>query len=471
MRLSVLSGLLVAFGAVVSANTLDLTSKDAVDAAIRKGMRWLNYYYLPDGRGAWNDDIVQWHESAIYFDTYMRYRKYFGDSAYDDFVNSEMIASTNGDIGNFIREAGSEGVEVKGWGRWNDDVGWWGLTAMTGAEIWGPSALVDPSGPKPGRPWLEIANRTLYMMTEHLDDACGSGIYWSRWRSAPDSDKRRLKSSITNVEAMELAARIHAVRPDPALQRLSDDLYLWMKGGLFGDNYTVFDGVFADDAGVKDLTCGRINVIQWSYQWGPLLSALSTWYTNTKNRTYLDEAHKFYDTFAATFLDAKGAYDTTEWGCRLASCKTPTGFAWPVLKGLAYLYAVSDDEKRKTSMRNAVAGHAQGVVEKCRDPEWNCVGTIALNTKYSYRSNGTNPRDQFELIESLLSLSVILGSTPKQEIQTGAVTTRTRTVATEPTGASGGGGGGGNNAATGRGVGIVVVAGAVLAVAALLVGI
>ncbi|KAJ3109333.1 hydrolase 76 protein [Phlyctochytrium bullatum] len=428
MKFSTLSTAIVCLAAGAVANTLDLTSKDAVDAVIKKGMKWLNFYYLPDGRGAWRDDIMQWHETALYFNVYMRYRKFFGDSTYDDFINGEMVASSNGDLGDFIRERNDE---VRG-GRWNDDIGWWALTAMTAAEVWGPTAIIDPSGPAPGRPWLEVANRTLYKMMEQYDDACGGGIYWSRFRASTDADTKSFKSTISNLEAMELAARIYALKPDPALLSLSDNLYAWMKQGMFGDNYTVYDGVYADTPTVKDYSCGRINAIQWSYQWGPLLSALTTWHALTKNQTYLDEAHKFYDTFAATFLDpTTGAFPFTEWGCNVARCKNPTGFAWPALKGLEYLYVATNDTARKLSIKNAVTGHAKGVVEKCTSADWNCVGSLPLGTQNTNENNGTNPRDQVEFLDTLLSLSVILGATPKQEIQTGVVTTRTRTIAPE----------------------------------------
>ncbi|KAI8846654.1 glycosyl hydrolase family 76-domain-containing protein [Chytridium lagenaria] len=406
---------------VMAQQSLDVTNKGAVDTAVRQGMKFMNLHYAPDGRGAWTENLLQWHESALYWNTYMGYRKYFADPTYDDFINKEFIESTYGQQGSFLNLA--DGLEATTRGRWNDDIGWW---AMTATEIFGPLAIVDPAGPNPGRTWLDIANNTLYQMLQQNDPACGGGIYWSRNRNGRQSE-RVYKSTITNVEAIELAARIYAFRPDPALKKVSDDLYAWLRRGLITNEYVIYDGVSATDPTDRTFSCGTINGITWSYHYGPLLSGLATWYNATGDPTYLTEAHNLFDGYSRLFLSpTNGSIIVREQSCNIGRCKSPTGFTWSVLKGLQWLHRTTNDTTRKETIRKAVSGHATEVIVTCRD-NWNCMrDNMPTGTEYVL-ANGTNPRDQIEVMESLIALSVILGNAPTQDLQTGRVTTRTRT--------------------------------------------
>ncbi|KAJ3215894.1 hydrolase 76 protein [Dinochytrium kinnereticum] len=395
-------------------------------------MKWMNTYYNPDGVGAWTDGIVQWHESALYWNTYVNYRKFSGDPTYDDFINGEMIMATRYDQGDFLDSA--SGKDATWNGRWNDDIGWWGLMAISAAEVWGPQAIVDPSGSNP-------ANRTLEEMLEQNDQACGGGIYWSRNRNGGLESDRNYKSTISNTQAIELAARIYALKPEAYLQKVADEIYAWMRSGLITDEYEIYDGVHASTPTSTDIAnCGLVNGLGWSYQYGPLISGMATWYTMTKDQKYLDEAHKLFDGLQKFFFDpTTGGVQTTERGCKLSKCKSPTGFTWPVLRALFSLYRVSPDVKRKEIIKKAVQVHATEVATACNSAEWNCIRKMPPGTSY-ITDDGMNPRDQIEIMESLISLSVILGATPKQDIQTGVVTTRTRsnqpTTTSTPSGAN-----------------------------------
>jgi mannan endo-1,6-alpha-mannosidase len=60
-------------------------------------------------------------------------------------------------------------------GKWNDDIAWWGMAALSGAKAFGKDAKVDPN--QPSGTWLQIADNTLNDMFEQLDTTkCGGEL-------------------------------------------------------------------------------------------------------------------------------------------------------------------------------------------------------------------------------------------------------------------------------------------------------
>jgi mannan endo-1,6-alpha-mannosidase len=76
-------------------------------------------------------------------------------------------------------------------GKWNDDIMWWGLAVLTGAELYGLDAHM------PNKiTYLKSAQITYDQVWQQWDTKCGGGIYWVRDRKR--DSKKGYKSSITN---------------------------------------------------------------------------------------------------------------------------------------------------------------------------------------------------------------------------------------------------------------------------------
>ncbi|KAJ3166564.1 hydrolase 76 protein [Irineochytrium annulatum] len=404
-----------------AANTLDVTSKDAVGAAAKAAMKWMPYYYsTPNFDGAWDQSIIQWHESGEYWNNFLHYRKYSGDSTYDSFINTQFVIASWGNEGDFLN--GNSGLQALE-GKWNDDIAWWAFAAVTAAEIWGTSAVVDPTGPAPGRSWFIVAQNTLNEMMEQWDTTtCGGGVYWSRDRF---SKSAAYKSTISNGQAIELAARLNALTPNATQVDFADKIYAWMKMYVITPDYHVGDGL---DAKSNDNCSAEVNPTEWSYQPGVLIYGLAVLYNSTGKATYMSEAQMLTQTALAKFVDpASGAlYEPTcgQFGGNF-NCKDPAGYTWALFRGLAVMYQITTNTTLQAQIKTVVQTSATQMATRCTSADWNCIRTMnPVPSQYTY-PNGTNPRDQIETMEILNSLALINGYTAKVEIQTAPVTIAT----------------------------------------------
>jgi hypothetical protein len=60
-------------------------------------------------------------------------------------------------------------------GKWNDDILWWSMGVVTGAEIFGKDSIM-PGGVS----YFLLADNTYQDVMAEYDDTCGGGVYWIR---------------------------------------------------------------------------------------------------------------------------------------------------------------------------------------------------------------------------------------------------------------------------------------------------
>ncbi|KAJ3094022.1 hydrolase 76 protein, partial [Phlyctochytrium planicorne] len=396
---------------------LDVKSKSAVDRAAKLGSQWLGYHYQSWNDGAWDQNIIQWHESGMYWQTYLQYRRYFADPQYDNFIASQLIIATFYDLGDFLDT--NRGAEATFQGKWNDDIAWWGLAAIAGAEVYGPDAKINPNGAngEKGSNWLSVANKTLFNMMEQYDTTtCGGGIYWSRDRR---SKSKNYKSSISNGQAILLAAKLYQFTKNKAYVDIADNIYKWMKQYVMMDDYLIIDGIDALRQG-SDTSCGDTTYNPWSYQHGVLIPAMATFYNVTGDESYLTEAHKHFESSVKWFVNKNNVIH--EFICEEhpeAKCKDPNGFTWALFRGYAALYTITPDNKIKERIASIIEATAADNANQCpgSDNDWNCIRQLnPVPPQYTF-DNGTNPRDQIETMEILTALAIVRGNEPKSSAE------------------------------------------------------
>ncbi|KAI9362964.1 glycosyl hydrolase family 76-domain-containing protein [Zopfochytrium polystomum] len=413
---------------------LTLSSPAAVGQAAAAGIKWLTYYYSsPTNDGAWDQQIIQWHESGQFWNTILFYRTFAGsnDSSLDNLVNSQLLLATYRDQGDFLDEGG--GAASVYLGRWNDDIAWWALTAITAAEIWGPSSnILDPSGQtQGGRSWVYVADKTFNHMLEQWDSICNGGIYWSRNRNDANPARKYYKSSITNAEAIDLAARLYAVTKNETYKVWSDRIYDWMKTTVISaSDYSVADGVMADGS------CA-LTPTPWTYHSGELIYGLLSLYATTKNQTYMSEASKHVSYTLSKFVNpSTGAIwdPSCDYNGGNTYCKSPSGYAWPLYRAFGRYYVQGSDNDLRTKILSAMRATANENFKNC-DSTWNCIRTLnpgetersvidethlliskSVPSQYTF-PNGTNPRDQIETMEIINALSEMTGYKPLTTVQ------------------------------------------------------
>ncbi|KAI8834886.1 glycosyl hydrolase family 76-domain-containing protein [Chytridium lagenaria] len=353
MHFTSLSKLLVlasTVGSSLGAITLNVKDTAAIKTAAKTASAWLGYYYQSWGDGAWDQNILHWHESGMYWQTYLEYRKYFADN-------------------------GNSGIQNTLQGKWNDDILWWALAAVTGSEIFGPDATFAQ------------------VMDQWDTTTCNGGIYWSRDRN---SGSKNYKCTDFTKEAY--------------YKDTADMLYKWMKQYVIQSDYLIMDGIDALTPGDTADSCGKPTPNPWSYQHGALIPGLAVLYNITGEASYIDEAHAHFERAYSFFVDEKNIIHDPI--CRqnyVDLCnKDPGGFAWALYRGFATLYTITPSATVRSKIEAALEATLLEDIKKC--PGTNADWEL-FPKKYTF-DNGTNPRDQVETMELLTALGVIRGFKP-----------------------------------------------------------
>ncbi|KAI9329466.1 glycoside hydrolase [Obelidium mucronatum] len=318
----------------------------------------------------------------MYWDLFYKYMQYSGDTTHLSFVDSNIQLATLGN--NDFLDGANPFIELAG--RWNDDILWWAIAVTTAAETFGKDAIVAKDNVQAGMnpTYFTLANTTFHQAWNQWDNACGGGIYWSRARSSGRDPN--LKSTITNVQEMEVGARLYAMTKVEDYKTKVDQLLAWLKtSGIIAKDYTVYDGV-------RSTSCGTVSPEIYSYHYGELFAALASMYQTTKTQSYLDEANKLFTAFKRLFVDANTNIISIEPFCPAPSCRSPSGFLFPVYRGLGELYVASNDESIRTQIAAIVRASAANNFKGC-DSNWYCmrnmdpsVGSTLLNGNKCERS-------------------------------------------------------------------------------------
>ncbi|KAJ3014194.1 UNVERIFIED_CONTAM: hydrolase 76 protein [Siphonaria sp. JEL0065] len=366
-------------------------------------MPFLKQYYTSPGQdGARDQNHLQWHESAIYWDLFYQYGSYSKDTAYNDWMDGELLLATVG--GDFL-DGNSTLLGLSG--RWNDDIGWWALATMTAAEHYGKDAIIAPNQPGNSNPTYFGATHMTYLeMLDQWDSStCGGGMFWSRNRNSNIENQLFYKSTISNAEHLDLGARLYTLTKDPAYLDWFDRVYNWLKtSNLISPTYAVYDGL--------DTRSCQINEAQYSYHSAELISGLAILHKATGNPTYLTEAHAHFSHVQSFFVNnATGVLYDPQGGD-----KTPTGFLWSLYRALATLYTITTNTDVKTRIATVLRMSAAANFQTCTY-EWNCITKLSpVPAKYTL-PDGTNVRAQMESVAILNALAVVNGAPLEKDVQ------------------------------------------------------
>ncbi|KAJ1567257.1 hydrolase 76 protein [Cladochytrium tenue] len=363
----------------------------------------------------------------------LKYMEYSGNYGMVDFVSTSMYYATLSDGDLLFGCSGNCG------GKWNDDIGWWALAAMSGSDLFGTSAVISSTAGS-SVPWFQVANFTLYQILEDYDSVCGGGVYWSRDRTSTAYNLKYEKSSITNTQIIWLAMRIYEVGGNSAYLNIATDFWKWFVNyATDTSSYMIYDGVYAtaDSCQVDGKT--------WSYYYGLMAAAGAMITQATGDDTYLTTGLNYYNYWKTNFVNESGHF--YEPWCPSVGCKDPTGFNTPVYESLALLYnrLPSTHADTKAEIKSLMVAQGTYLVDYlgCTST-WNCVRTLdPVPSSYTF-ANGTNPRDQMEMMSFVNAMVSINGEPTVTSTPTAATAVATtkkssaapRAAATVPRGAT-----------------------------------
>ena len=190
------------------------------------------------------------------FGSLMDYWYYTGDSTYNDVVMQGMLFQT-GTNNDYLPLNQTNGMG-------NDDQAFWGMAAMTAAELNFPN-------PPAGKPqWLALAQAVYNTQLARFDNLCGGGLHWQAYQFL---NGYSYKNSIANGCFFNIAARLALYTGNASYATNAVSTYDWTKEiGLIDDAYNVYDGTDSSE------NCTSINHLQYTYNAAVYLLGAATMY-------------------------------------------------------------------------------------------------------------------------------------------------------------------------------------------------
>jgi mannan endo-1,6-alpha-mannosidase len=201
-----------------------------------------------------------WWEAGAMFGALIDYWYYTGDSSYNDVTTQALLWQTGPNADYMTpNQTKTEG---------NDDQGFWGLAAMSAAEV------NFPNPPTNQPQWLALAQAVFNTQAARWDDtSCGGGL---RWQIFTFNNGYNYKNSISNGCFFNLAARLAKYTGNDTYAQWAEKTWDWVNAvDLMDSSYYIYDG--SDDT----INCTRVNRIQWTYNAGAFLLGAANMYNYT----------------------------------------------------------------------------------------------------------------------------------------------------------------------------------------------
>lgn len=266
-------GMLLLTGRTYATTTISLDPDDtesikSTAATIAYGMM---SYYTGNNTGDNPGNLPSpyyWWEAGALFGTMVDYWYYTNDTSYVT-VTVQALISQIGDDDDYMptNQTKTEG---------NDDQSFWGMAAMTAAEL----KFQDPDSDEPG--WLALAQGVFNSMIPRWDTTtCGGGLKWQIFTFNAGYD---YKNSIANGGFFNIAARLALYTDNSTYAEWAEKTWDWITDiGLIGDAYQVYDGT----SDTKN--CTELDHVRWSYNSGIWLYGAAAMWVHTNGSAVWEE--------------------------------------------------------------------------------------------------------------------------------------------------------------------------------------
>jgi hypothetical protein len=198
-----------------------------------------------------------WWEAGAAFGTMVEYWYYTNDTSYNPTIEQALISQVGPDD-NFMppNQTKTEG---------NDDQGFWGMAAMSAAEVNFPNPPADQPQ------WLALAQAVFNTMAARWDTTtCGGGLRWQIYSFNTGYD---YKNSIANGCFFNIAARLARYTGNATYADWAEKTFNWVYDiGLMSEQYQVYDGTSDTQ------NCTSVDKLQFSYNQGIYLFGAAIMY-------------------------------------------------------------------------------------------------------------------------------------------------------------------------------------------------
>ncbi|KAI8893358.1 glycoside hydrolase [Globomyces pollinis-pini] len=334
----------------------------------------------------------QWFEGGIMWGAMMEYQRYTGDDQYKTTVTNALTLASYGKIASFLGSDRNLPIIL---GRWNDDMLWWGLGAMMGAELY-PSNTIMPGGVS----YTQLAMNTYDDVWNDWEEKnCQfnpGGIYWSKDRQ--DAKRKDVKSAITHGQQVMMGARLSIMNRNQTYLDHADKIVQWLKKGLIDqNNFTIYDNIVS---GSPDQCAIEYSV--HSYNAGMIASSLAFLSKATGKDEYMALSENIVGAGLKVFTSKSILIDQCELTpkdtCELNKV-TPKGI---FIRGISDVYTMTKNETLKSQIKTALVTSMNALTPFC-DDQWNCNSNAWVNG-VSTTKNVHLQLNSLELFNALLKV-------------------------------------------------------------------
>ncbi|KAI1263776.1 glycoside hydrolase family 76 protein [Xylariaceae sp. FL1019] len=236
---------LLLVGNHVDAYDLDVESTSSILSVAKQMTADLMSFYSGNHPGG----IPGWEGGAL-MGALIDYWYYTGDATYNDLIIQGMLHQ----VGPYDDYMPPNQTLTEG----NDDQGFWGMAAMSAAEV------NFPNPPSNQPQWLALAQAVFNTQAARWDQKdCNGGLRWQifTWNNGYD-----YKNSISQACFFNIAARLALYTGNVTYAEWAVKTWDWMVGvGLMGPTYRIYDGAHTTD------NCSAITPYEFSYNPGAFM--------------------------------------------------------------------------------------------------------------------------------------------------------------------------------------------------------
>ncbi|KAJ5681603.1 Mannan endo-1-6-alpha-mannosidase DCW1 [Penicillium maclennaniae] len=260
---SLWKGLLVTLLLTNRANAIDLdvTDQDSLKNAASTSVYAMMTYYHGNETGQIPGAFpTKWWEGAALFLALLHYWHFTGDTTYND----ELSVGLEWQAGECDYMPSNYSAYLG-----NDDQMFWGLAAMTAAEIQFPDSTVGE-----GYSWLSLAQGVFNTQIARWDTTkCGGGLRWQIWSW---ESGYTMKNAISNGGLFQLSARLYRYTGSETYGNWARKIWDWSVSSPLVSNST---WNVADSTEMTN-DCTTQGNTQWSYNYGTYLIGASYMYNS-----------------------------------------------------------------------------------------------------------------------------------------------------------------------------------------------
>ncbi|CAK43770.1 uncharacterized protein An01g06500 [Aspergillus niger] len=244
----------VSFQRTVTALQLDINDERRTTA-----FNMMSYYHGNESGQTPGKLPDTWWEGGAMFMTLIQYWYWTGDTSYNEVTTQGMLWQ-KGDNDYFpANDSNYLG---------NDDQVFWGLAAMTAAELNYPEQDGQPS-------WLSLAQGVFNTQVPRWDTtSCQGGLRWQIW---PYQAGYTTKNAISNGGLFQLAARLGRYTNNDTYTDWAEKIWDWSATTPLLQT----EDWYIADTTTTEANCKDHGDIQWTYNYGTYLSGAAYMYNLT----------------------------------------------------------------------------------------------------------------------------------------------------------------------------------------------